>query len=111
MTEGFGSMISVIVVMVFLYVVFRKKILPYFGKKTGKPAVPAVLSDNAGKMYCDVLVFDISSYPELTDLSEGLSLRLTQKFGYVDMKGEFVSLDFQSVGSLFFAVVRYRVKE
>ncbi len=111
MSEGLTSMISIIVVMVFLFIVFRKKVLPLFGKKTGTAPVTAAPSGDAGKACCDVLVFDISGYPNLSDLSESITLRLTQKISYVEMKGTLTSLSYLSAGTLFFAVVRWRMNE
>lgn len=112
MSEGIKNMVSIIVVMVFLFIVFRKRILPVFQKKKIKAAVKPSVPDVKGTEFeCDVLAFDVLAYEDLKTFTQDVSIQLTRKLNYVYMKAELSAVRYLALGSIFLVVVEWRMKD
>lgn len=114
MSEGIKSMVSIIVVIVFLYIVFRKRILPVFQKRKIKDAVKpsAPVPDTKGTEFeCDILAFDVLKYEDLKDFAQDVSVQLTRKLNYVYMKADLSAVKYLAFGSIFLVVVEWRMKD
>ena len=114
MSEGIKSMFSIIIVMVFLFIVFRKRILPLLHKKkgeaSGKSPGSALSPLHLDTSY-DVLVVDVVTYDSYTDLGEDLAIKLTRKMNYILVKGVVLSTRYISVGSLLIVVIEWCTRD
>lgn len=114
MSEGIKSMVSIIVVIVFLYIVFRKRILPLLHKKnngaSGKPPGAAPFPVDMKTSY-SVLAVDLLSYSDHIELCEELEMKLVRKMEYIMSRGVVLSTRYIVAGSLLIVVIEWRMKD
>ena len=104
------SMVMTVTVMAFLFMLFRKKLLPFFrGKKKLLSEKVSGSSDPSAtsrpELFYDVLVFDTACYESYADAGEHISTQLTRKMRYIDLKGNLLSMNYITAGSLLIVVV------
>lgn len=114
------DVVSLIVVVAFLVVVFRKRIVPLFkglqkSKKVEtaaiqKPDVDDPPSVDSDCVFYDVLAFDLSTYGNnLNDLCEDISLHLQKKMDFVRHKGKVLGVDCIPVSRTLVFLIRWRI--
>ena len=112
MSEGIKSMVSIIVVIVFMFIVFRKRILPLLHKgKDGASVKPPAPSPLHGITDFDVLVVDVLSYEECTELGESLEVKLKRKMDYIMSKGTVLATRYIVAGTLLIVVIEWHMKD
>lgn len=110
MADSMKSMVTAVTVMAFLFVLFRKKLLPFLrGKKKQLPEKVSGSPDSSAvsrpELFYDVLLFDTACYESYADAGEHISTQLTRKMQYVDLKGSLLSMNYIAAGSLLVVVV------
>ena len=110
------EIITIITVLAFAAIVFRRKILPVIRKRkdsgeAGKPATqtPAQLSPVSGYMYSEVLAFDVSGYESLMEMSETIALQVTKKLDYINTKGKLLTMDYLAVGNVLIILLNWQI--
>lgn len=117
------DIVSVIVVIVFLVIVFRKRIAPLL-KVFRKPKKEETLLDEIemkrqafpklkyGFVYCEVLTFNIINLDENfdeTDLAMHVTGKLTDKLDILNLRGEVEKIDYRCNESVLFVFIRWRM--
>lgn len=112
--------ISVIVLISFLVIVFRKRIVPFLKRfrKTGKAETSASKTSDSPELqvidndcvFYDALAFDLSTYGNnLTVLCEDISLHLQKKMDFVRHKGKVIGIDCVPVSRTLVFLIRWRI--
>lgn len=106
-TDGMKSMVMTVTVLAFLFVVFRKKLLPFF--RSRKKQLPEKAADSSAvsrsEMFYDVLLFDTVCYESYSEAGEHISTQLTRKMRYIDLKGNLLFMNYITAGSLLIVVI------
>lgn len=118
MTE-MGNVISVIVVLGFAVIVFRKRLAPIFknGTKTDKAEnVEAASSDNAAlpdkvssNVYINVFCINAGEYLNVDGISAAIEVKLHRELELIYNKyvGEFIGIDVVAEGDLLLFLIRW----
>lgn len=112
--------VSVVVFIVFLVIVFRKRISPLlkvFRKPKKEETAVSKASDSPELQFVDndcvfydALAFDLSTYGNnLTGLCEDISLHLQKKMDFVRHKGKVVGIDCVPVSRTLVFLIRWRI--
>ena len=114
-----ADIISVIVVVAFLVIVFRKRLSPLFrGRKA--PVLDAVPDQSdqqcpnavPGFLYCELIAFNISGLdPEFdeSDLESCFNGRLFDRLQVINMKGRIESIGYKCSDDVLFIFVIWRL--
>lgn len=109
------NIISVIVVIVFLVIVFRKRLVPLFrGKKNPEQsgAAETVADDSSGQKlqvsYFDVIAFDVSKFDNMYVLKSYLEAELERNLLCISKKGEIISIEAYPMSSILIFLVRWK---
>ena len=112
--------VSVVVFIVFLVIVFRKRIAPLlkvFRKHKKEETAVNKVSDNPELqvvdndcVFYDALAYDLSTYGNnLTELCVDISLHLQKKMDFVRHKGKVLGIDCVPVSSILVFLIRWRI--
>lgn len=114
-----SDIISVIVVVAFLVIVFRKRLAPLFKGK--KKALPDAVPDPScqqhtdalpGFLYCELIVFNMSGFdPEFdeSDLEGYFNGKLFDRLQVINMKGQIESIGYRCNDDVLFIFVTWRL--
>lgn len=109
-----NDVVSVIVVIAFIVIVFRKRIAPFFkGKKKpdkiGSSSVPESEASVSAlhEISYRVVVFDVVNYNTDDLLSDVITRQLEKELSYIRTKGQVLGLDVFTMGRLLIFLIRW----
>lgn len=115
MTDSMKDVIMTVTVIAFIFILFRKKFLPFFRKKKPLPLAvsPEVLPGpcRKGGTYFEVLSFDTVSYAELSFLNDSIETQINKKLEHICRVGVVSSVECLVVGSLLIIMVCWHMEE
>ncbi|MBD5505355.1 MAG: hypothetical protein HDR09_16885 [Lachnospiraceae bacterium] len=106
------NLIMTLTVMVFVFILLRKKLLPLFRKKKSAAVSPETLPGpcRKGGKYFEVLSFDTASYAELSYLNDSMETQINKKIEHNCRAGVVESVECLAVGSLLIILVCWRME-
>ena len=106
------NVIMTVTVMVFVFILLRKKLLPLFRKKKPAAVSPETLPGpcRKGGTYFEVLSFDTVSYVELSYLNDSIETQINKKLEHICRAGVVSSVECLVVGSLLIILVCWQME-
>lgn len=109
-----NDFISVIVMIVFIVIVFRKRIVPFFkGKKKPDKIQSAAVSDSETSVPAlhevsfHVVAFDVTKFSGLDQLSEVISVKLERELINISKKGQVIGVDAVPMSRILLFLIRW----
>lgn len=111
-----ADIISVIVVIVFLVIVFRKRLVPLFDVRKRKNDVQAVVHTAAGvsgtahsPVHYNVLAFDAGIYENTRTLCLDISVSVNSELNRISCDGKLIDVNYIQMGMLLMFLFKWQV--